>query len=97
MNAADQEIIGLLRAVLDKLEERIEGSAGPATLPPEDQLWDTADVAHYFKRTAHYVREACLPLPSFPKAIRLPSAGRARPLYIAAEVVAWAKKHKEKN
>jgi hypothetical protein len=97
MNAADQEIIDLLRAVLNKLEERIEGSPGPASLSPEDQLWDTTDVACYFKRNPQVTRETITCQPSFPKAIRLPSKGQARPLYIAAEVIAWAKKHKEKN
>jgi hypothetical protein len=97
MNATDQEIIDLLRAVLEKLEERIEGSLGPASLPPEDQLWDTVDVARYFKRNPQVARETITCQPSFPKAIRLPSSGKARPLYIAGEVITWAKNYKEKN
>ena len=49
-------------------------------VPITDQLWDTADVAHYFKRNAQVVHESMTSLPSFPKATRLPSKGKAHPL-----------------
>lgn len=127
MSEADQKIIGLLKSVLEQLEqkivdqarnhieataqqaeamaqqleklERIEKLIEPSRepLPLEDKLWDSEDVAHYLKRNTQVVRERIASLPSFPKAIRLPSSGRARPLYIAGEVIAWAKKQKEKN
>jgi hypothetical protein len=116
MNAADQEIITLLKAVLDKLEEKIDAQAnahrllteeiaqlhhlghqGANLIPLEHQLWDNDEVGRYLHRSPKVVRETLACLPSFPKAIRLPSKGVARPLYIAADVITWAKKHKEKN
>ena len=66
-------------------------------VPIADQLWDTADVARYFKRNPQVVRESMTCLHSFPKAIRLPSKGKAHPLYKAGEVIAWAMLHKEKR
>jgi hypothetical protein len=59
-------------------------------VPLADQLWDTADVARYFKRNVPVVWEWMTCVPSFPMAIRLPSKGRAHPLYKAGEVIAWA-------
>lgn len=100
MNAADQEIISLLRAVLDRIEQKIDEPVEqpePPPLPLDDQLWDVTEVGRYLHRTPKVVREMYSCLLSFPKAIRLPSKGNARPLYIAAEVIAWAKKFKEKN
>jgi hypothetical protein len=80
-------------ALLEVVEQKLDRLA----VPFDDQLWDTADVARYFKRNPQVARETITCQPSFPKAIRLPSSGKARPLYVAGEVVAWAKKHKEKN
>lgn len=79
----DLEQLGAkLDAILALLEQ-------PA-VPLADQLWDHSDVARYFKRNPQVVRESITCVPSFPKAIRLPSKGRAHPLYKAGEVVAWA-------
>lgn len=82
--------------LFERIEELLKKMEAPH-VPLEDQLWDNADIAHYLRRTPKVVRETLTPLPSFPKAIRLPSKGRARPLYNAAEVVAWAKRFYEKN
>lgn len=84
-----EDVFALLQAVEEKLDR--------LAVPLDDQLWDNADIARYLKRTPKVVREGITPQPSFPKAIRLPSKGKARPLYIASEVIAWAKKQKEKN
>ena len=44
------------------------------------------------------VREQITCLPSFPKAIRLPSKDRAaQSLYNAGEVIEWAMRHRERN
>jgi hypothetical protein len=86
---ADAKLIEKLEAVLAKLDV-------PA-VPLNEQLWDTGDVAHYFKRNVQVVRETITCQPSFPKAIRLPSKGKAHPLYNAGEVIEWAKKYREKN
>jgi hypothetical protein len=82
--------------LLERLEAVVKRLDGPI-VPLSEQLWDLAQVAHYFHRNPQVVRESMTCLPSFPKAIRLPSKGRAHPLYNAAEVIEWAKKHREKN
>lgn len=89
MDMTDAKIIERLEAALEKLDRPV--------VPLEDQLWDNADIANYLRRTPKVVRETLTPHPSFPKAIRLPSKGKARPLYNASEVVKWAKRFCEKN
>ena len=67
-------------------------------VPIEYQLWDHGEVSAYFKRHTRTGREQITCLPSFPKAIRLPSRDRAaQPLYNAAEVIEWAMRHRERN
>lgn len=82
--------------VLDRLDAIIEKLGGPV-VPLSEQLWDTADVARYLRRSVSYVQNTLTCQPSFPKAIRLPAQGRARPLYYGGEVVDWAKRYREKN
>jgi hypothetical protein len=88
-NFTQEEIDQLAAAVAQRLE--------PGSVPLCEQLWDLAMVARYLHRNAQTVRESMACLPSFPKAIRLPSEGRAHPLYNAGEVIAWAKKFRDKN
>ena len=84
----DLEQLGAkLDAILALLEQ-------PA-VPLADRLWDHGDVARYFRRNPQVVRESITCVPSFPKAIRLPSKGRAQPLYKAGEVIAWAMSQKK--
>ncbi|MBZ2208509.1 hypothetical protein [Massilia soli] len=67
-------------------------------LRKEEVLWDIATIALYLKREPQVVRERMACLPSFPKSIRLPTkTGRAQPLFLAEEVIAWTKKYKDKN
>jgi len=67
-------------------------------IPVDIDLWDMETMAGYFKRSTSVVRERYACLPSFPKAIRLPSAKNgAHPLYKADEVIKWAESFKEKN
>jgi hypothetical protein len=82
--------------LLDRFDALIEKLGGPV-VPFSDQLWDLSDVAKYLRRSSSYVQNTLTCLTSFPKAIRLPSQGRARPLYNAIEVVEWTKKFREKN
>lgn len=88
---SDQELVR-------QLIEAIGNIAKPA-IPVEIDLWDTKTVAAYLKRSEAVVRERIACLPDFPKAIRPPSIKTARgnPLYEAREVMAWARKYKEKN
>ncbi|TFW16009.1 hypothetical protein E4L98_24720 [Duganella callida] len=74
----------------------IEKLQRPA-LPVAVDLWDTSLVAAYLKRSPDNVRKEIIPLPSFPKPIRLPVAGRAQALYRARDVVAWAESHQQKK
>ena len=66
-------------------------------MPINIALWDLPTVAVYFKRSLQMVRTTIACLPSFPKAIRLPSAGRPQPLYRANEVIQWAQKFQDRN
>ena len=67
-------------------------------LRKEEVLWDISTIAQYLKRDPQVVRERMACLPSFPKAIRLPTkTGRAQSLYLAEEVIAWTKQFKDKN
>ena len=66
-------------------------------IPVEVDLWDTATIAEYLKRTPQFVRETILPAPTFPAPIRLPSDGRARALYKAREVITWANGYQERK
>jgi hypothetical protein len=87
MNNHYDDLAARLEAAIEKLER-------PA-VPLADQLWTIAQVATYLHRNAKSVRETMICLPNFPKAIRLPSKGRGRPLYNAAEVVEWARRYRE--
>lgn len=67
-------------------------------LRKEEVLWDISTIAQYLKRDPQVVRERMACLPSFPKSIRLPTkTGRAQPLFLAEEVIAWTKQFKDKN
>jgi hypothetical protein len=66
-------------------------------IPVDIALWDLATVAAYFNRSTQMVRTTIACLPSFPKAIRLPSAGKAQPLYKATEVMDWAQRFRDKH
>ena len=79
--------------LIEQLVERL----GQPIVPLEDQLWDTSDVARYFRRSPGYVLDTLSRQASFPRAIRLPSNTKSRPLYNAGEVVCWAKRFREKH
>jgi hypothetical protein len=84
----------LVRQLVDQLAKL----SRPA-IPVEIDLWDLAMVAAYLKRSEAVVRERIACLADFPKAIRPPStkSSRGHPLYEAREVIAWARKYKDKN
>jgi len=85
--------VELVEKLAHALSERMRPS-----IPLAIDLWDIATVAQYLKRDTKVTRERIVVLPDFPKAIRLPTAkGRAHPLYKAAEVIAWAEGHQEKQ
>jgi hypothetical protein len=66
-------------------------------LPVEIDLWSADEIARYMKRERRTVMESYACLPSFPKAIRLPTKGvRGQPLWKANEVIRWAEAHQER-
>ena len=84
-------------ALINKLAEAVAALARPAT-PLDIDMWDIATIAAVLKRDPQVVRERMACLPSFPKAIRLPTkTGRAQPLYNAQEVINWIQSYKEKH
>ena len=82
--------------LIELLAEAIARHTKP-TIPLSVDLWDMATVASYFKRDPQVVRQTIACLPSFSKAIRLPTKTRAHPLYPAQEVIDWARKYRDKN
>jgi len=61
----------------------------------DDELWSRETIAAKVDVSPRTVR-AWTALPSFPKAVRLPSSKDiGQPRYYRVEVVAWIRKHKE--
>jgi hypothetical protein len=88
-------------ALIEQLTAAVAQLVRPA-IPVDIDLWDMATIAHFLKRDPQVVRERMACLPSFPKAVRLPTmtagkAGRSQPLYFAKEIIAWAKSYQEKH
>ena len=96
MTLVARENDGHLEQLIERLDALLDKIGGP-TVPLDDQLWDSSDVAKYLKRSVGFVQDTLAALPSFPRAYRLPSRGRARPLYNAGEVVQWVKQFKERH
>lgn len=88
--------------LIEQLATAVARLVKPA-IPVDIDLWDMTTIAHFLKRDSQVVRERMACLPSFPKAVRLPTmtgggrAGRSQPLYWAKEIIAWAKSHQEKH
>ena len=80
MNRIEQ----IAELIADKLQPQI---------PVANQLWDSADIANYLRRSQQVVVDRVVCKPDFPKAIRLEP--NSRPLWEAKEVMAWALAHKE--
>jgi hypothetical protein len=79
----------ILKAILQKLTEQ--------KIPIEVDLWNAGHIAAYLKRSYSTVRDKILPLPDFPKPIRIKTAnGTGQPLYKAREVIQWAERQQEK-
>lgn len=83
--------------LIERLADAFAKRLAP-TISLSIDLWDIATIAQYLKREPQVVRERMACLPSFPKAIRLPTkTGRAQPLYIAKEVIQWVQGFQEKH
>ena len=83
--------------LIERLAEAVAERVAPA-IPLAVDLWDIALIAQYLKRDPQSVRERIACLPSFPRAIRVPTkAGRSHPLYRAKEVIAWVQSHQERR
>lgn len=66
-------------------------------IPLTIDLWGGDEVAQFLKRDRRTTMERIVVMPTFPRAIRLPtiSGGKGQPLWKAAEVVAWADSYQE--
>lgn len=89
MNMSEVDMVAKLVEALEKLQK--------PTIPLAVDLWDMEMLGQYFKRNPQVVRQNIACLPSFPKAIRLPTKAKSHPLYNAKEVIDWAQKQREKN
>lgn len=81
------------REHIDELARKIASRLTPHA------LWDLAEVAEYLHCSEQHMRQWITALDSFPQPIRIPSgksaAERARPLWRAKDVIAWAERHME--
>lgn len=90
---ADMSELNLIEKLAEEVAKRI-----PPAIPLNVDLWDMSMIAAFLKRDTQVVRERMACLPSFPKAIRLPTKnGRAQPLYKAKEIIEWTNAYQEKN
>ena len=93
----DIERVQIEADLIERLANGIAQHLQPS-IPLSIDLWDIVIIAHYFKRNPATVRERLSCLPSFPKAIRMPTTkGKSRPLYKATEVIKWAERYRDKN
>ncbi len=84
--------------LIDKLALAISTHLKPPPIPLSVDLWDIGIIATFLKREPQVVRERIACMPSFPRAIRLPTKNcRTQPLYKAKEIIEWAEKHQERN
>lgn len=83
---------------ITELIERVEKIIARPVIPVEQDLWDSAHVGAFLKRSPKHVTQRYAAMPTFPKAIRLPSTGKGRadPLWRAKDVIAWAERYFEK-
>ncbi|HDR9103036.1 TPA: AlpA family phage regulatory protein [Burkholderia vietnamiensis] len=81
------------RERLDELARKIASRLTPHA------LWDLAEVAEYLHRSEQHTRQWIITQDGFPRPIRIPSGKsateRARPLWRAKDVIAWAESHIE--
>lgn len=85
--------------MMTEIQNIVDAIRSLRLIPPERDLWDGEAVASYLKRSKAHTMNKLVVLPSFPKAIRLPSdgAGRGQPLFKAIEVMQWAESYQEKG
>jgi len=85
-------------ALIDRIAAAIADRVAPP-VPINVALWDAETIGSYLKMSASQVLQRFAPLPDFPKAIRLPTAGggRSHPRWKANEVIEWAESHLPKK
>lgn len=66
-------------------------------MPVDYPYVDIADIADMLRCSPSYAQTTYLPLPDFPKAIRLPGRNgtKGHPKFKRKEVIAWADKYQE--
>ncbi|OXJ15986.1 helix-turn-helix transcriptional regulator [Burkholderia sp. HI2500] len=78
---------------IDELARKIASRLTPHA------LWDLAELAAYLHRSEQHTRQWIITQDGFPRPIRIPSGKsateRARPLWRAKDVIAWAESHVE--
>ncbi|QGZ42677.1 hypothetical protein IP92_04898 [Pseudoduganella flava] len=83
--------------LIERLADALQNRLRPA-IPLSVDLWDFEMIGAYLKRDPQTVRDRMACLPSFPKAIRLPTkGGRSQPLFNAKDVIEWAQSYREKH
>jgi hypothetical protein len=87
----DQELNALAAAIAAKMRP---------TISFDIDLWSSAEIALFLKRSQTSVTDRIVCLPSFPSSIRIPvlgSSGKSHPLWKATDVVDWAESHRERK
>ncbi|HDR8932824.1 TPA: AlpA family phage regulatory protein [Burkholderia vietnamiensis] len=81
------------RQAIDELARKIASRLTPHA------LWDLAELAAYLHRSEQHTRQWIITQDGFPRPIRIPSGKsateRARRLWRAKDVIAWAESHVE--
>lgn len=85
-----------MNTVEQKLD-RLVDALNAQRVPFDMRLWGFEDIAAYLNCSVSQVRQRFAPLPSFPKAIQLPTAtgGKAHPRYKADEVIEWVERYRD--
>ena len=101
MSAPQSEVTSpqdTLRALAAALAEQLATHPQPIVVPIDVALWTLIEVASFLRVSEQHCRERLASLPSFPRAIRLPSsgpAGRGAPRWKAREIIDWSETLRE--
>lgn len=84
-------------AIINRIDELITAIKS-AVIVTDKRLWDAESVAAYLCVSVETVRNRYAPMPGFPPALRLPTAGaRGTARWESEDIIEWAGKYREKK
>ena len=89
-----------IKAIMDRLDQLIAAVLDNKSTPQiglDVTLWNTTEVAEYFKVSYRYASEYIVTHHTFPNALRLPNKHnrKGHPRWYANEVIQWAANYQE--